>query len=182
MPIKNANFFTIRNTRLEYNYFLYENKKKYDNFNQFPTTNLGNNQYRVWCIPKNAKYIGVSCRTGTNPAGIFQGITFYYLPTHTDNPSDRCVVVDYSDFNTSTTNNKTQWIPCRGMSTLVWSCAPRGAVSFYNEDGELLFNRGYGEEAGRYVIPNGAAYAEIWSYTPFGSKDESSFLTTYYLE
>ena len=182
VPIKNANFFIIRYTRLEYNYFLYENKKKWNNLNQFPTTSLGNNLYRVWCIPKNAKYIGVSCRTGTNPASIFKGITFYYLPTHSDDLTERCSVLDISDFNTSTTNNKTQKIYCEGMSKLIWSCAPRGAVIFYNGDGQRLLSRNYGEEAGTYIVPDGAVYAEVQSYTPLGTLDDTSFLTTYYLE
>lgn len=155
IPIKLANCIVIRNTRLEYTYFLTEDKKKIRA--NIYNSNLGDYNYRYANIPLNAKYIGCTCRSNV-ASTILKGVTFYYLPTH---GAERNVIFQQIRPDSPDNSYTTPYIPVHGYTKLHVSIETRGQALWYGEDKNYLFTRGYGTESGTYNIPQGAYYVKL---------------------
>lgn len=177
IPIKLANCIVIRNTRLEYTYYLTEDKKKI-RVNLY-NSNLGNYSYRYDRIPLNAKYIGCTCRSAT-ASEILKGVTFYYLPTSN---AEINVIFQQVRHDRPDDSYTVPFIPCHGYTKLYISVNARGQALWYGEDKNYLFTRGYGTESSIYNIPEGAYYVKLQTYI-LGNIDQNPKGTaiTYWLE
>lgn len=125
---------------------------------------------------KSAAYISLSVRHHiSNPQN--QSVTFWYYPIHGGERN-----VAFQQLRTEWVDNSyTQpLIPCHGYTRVRLTQGPRGAALWYGEDGNYLFGRGYGEEAGSYKIPEGAYYFRLQSYRM--SSDPAATVFNWYLE
>lgn len=147
IPIKGAHRIVLNDTNLEWTYWLDENLNK--NTNQ---SILNGAPYASGNILYSAPYIGKNLRGHRT----FSGITFYYYPT---NGAERNV-----------SNYKNSWsdfMYCAGAEKLHLGFNSRGSIVWYGEDKNLLFSRPWGEEAGVYIVPEGAYYAKYNGNAPY---------------
>ena len=155
--------------RMLYNDYTSAGSSNYWQYNY--SSGDGYNGFRI--IPnKTAQYIVFCFRGGlSNPETQF--ITFYY---------DDKTKFDGVGYCTSD-NKSISYIDCHGANKVKLSFSTRGAMQWFGEDKNYLFQRGYGDEAGTYLVPNGAYYCHpSGEMRQNGHPSNDIYRYTYWLE
>ena len=160
IPIKSAHRIVMNDSTGEWTYFLDENLTVPD-----PISSNSCMYTNIQTIPFYAKYIGKNLRGHRT----FSGVTFYYYPTHGAERNVSNYKNSWSDF-----------MYCAGAEKLHLGFNSKGSIVWYGEDKNLLFSRPWGEEAGVYIVPEGAYYAKYNGNAPSYAVGEGTI--NYWLE